>query len=79
MENAVMRITKKWLRGQKKGMQHRVMELCAMGQHGKLADEYFRCFPAAVGNTAIDHGDWRKMRELLSDLIELSFPTHVVD
>lgn len=71
-----MRITKKLLRETKGLMGRRVNELCAMGVKGKIADEYFRCFPAAVGSVPADHTDWHKARELFSDLLERALPDH---
>ena len=74
-----MRITKKWLRDHKHGLNRRVMELCVLGATGRLTDEYFRVFPAKVGNVPTDHNDFIKLRELLSDFLELAVPQHFVE
>ena len=74
-----MRITKSWLRGQKRSLYTRVLELCSLGATGKIADEYFRCFPHAVGMVPTDHTDWHKVRELLHDSISRALPDHLTD
>lgn len=74
-----MRITKKYLREAKRALNHRIMYLCVKGKTGELSDEYFRCFPAAVGNISKDHNDWQKIRELLSDSLERTFPNHMTE
>lgn len=70
-----MRITKKLLRDVKRGMNRRVIELCAMLATGKLQEEVNR-ITKGVKSEGPQH---ELMRFLLIDLIDLSLPEHWLD
>lgn len=70
-----MRITKKLLSETKRGMQHRIAELCRLAESPGIYKEYDRCFPSTDGTTPA-LSEFECLRQLLAYLVELSIPSH---
>ena len=74
-----MRITKKLLREKKRVLMSRTKELLAMAakKDGSIIKEFERCFPGISVVHFNDEVDC--LKNLLTDSLELAFPTHLID
>lgn len=67
-----MRVTKKLLKTAKTGFNRRLKDLFEMYEHGKLQNEFKRCFPHYEG----EPGHSECLRLMINDLVDLCYPDH---